>query len=532
MTDYLTYFQENYSLLIIFIQLFAYSITTMHIQLPESKIVRILIVDDDEDDYIIASNLIAQIISNYRFQADWCPGYADALQKICSGGYDIYFIDYHLGSRTGLDLITEALQNNCEEPMVLLTGVGNQEIDLLAAQAGAVDYLVKAEMTAEKLERCIRYAMARHVFIKALKANEQKYRAIFEKSKDGVFVANMRLHFLDINQTGTELFGYRREEVLQMDLGDVLVNKEDAIMIDQEISSHGMLLDREIAFISKTGAVLQTTVSLTREKDEKSNFYLQGIVHDISGLKKMEKSKLQTEKFKATERLLMMLAHELRNPLNNILLASDHLAGSGANGEQKNLLDIIARNGSRINKMVTELMDASRATEVIKQRITLQSLMDSSLSAAADRITLNRIELTKAYPDRDAFIMADPAKMQIAFVNLIINALEAVDKNRGVLSITVQEENKQWLVSIEDNGPGMSQDILNRIFEPYFTSKKNGMGLGLASVLSIIKSNDAFVEVESTLGKGTRFLIGFEKYENKMFSLNISDEKTILKKAE
>ncbi len=483
----------------------------MHIQLPETKNVRILIVDDDEDDFLITKEFIGSIKGNYVFNIEWCPDYDLALQKICGSEYDIYFIDFRLGARTGLELIMESIKNECEEPIVLLTGVGNHEIDMQAMQAGAVDYLVKSDLNAEKLERCIRYAMARHEFIKALKANEQKYRAIFEKSKDSVFVADMQLNFLDVNQISAELFGYSRKELLSMNLRSLLANMEDGLEMEQQLASNGIVLDREVDFISKAGQVKQTTVSLTREKDEKSNSYLQGIVHDISGLKKMEKVNLQTEKFKATERLLRILAHELRNPLNNILLASDQLAVSGANGEQSKLLDIIGRNGTRINTMITDLMDASRATEVIKEKLTIQSLIENSLAATADRITLNRIELTKVYPDQDAFIMADAEKLKIAFVNLIINAVEAVSNDTGLITITVHAEDQRYIVSIADNGAGISEETINRIFEPYYTSKKNGMGLGLASVLSIIRSHGAAIEVKSTVGRGTVFTITFEK---------------------
>src|SRR5215471_6725262 len=122
--------------------------------------VRVLIVDDDEDDFFITSDLIRQIPDN-NFKIDWCYNYDQALKSINAGGYDIYFVDYRLGIKTGIDLLKEACSNGCEEPIVLLTGKGNKIIDVEAMQIGATDYLIKSELSVEKLERCIRYSLER-----------------------------------------------------------------------------------------------------------------------------------------------------------------------------------------------------------------------------------------------------------------------------------------------------------------------------------------------------------------------------------
>ena len=125
--------------------------------------------------------------------------------------YDLYFVDYRLGVKTGLDLLKEAINANCDEPIVLLTGKGNYKVDMDAMQAGAVDYLVKTELTSEKLERCIRYALDRSASIKALKTNERKFRSIFERSKDAVFITNEDSRFVDMNSATCKLLGYTKE---------------------------------------------------------------------------------------------------------------------------------------------------------------------------------------------------------------------------------------------------------------------------------------------------------------------------------
>src|SRR3954469_22469699 len=133
-----------------------------------SRPVRILIVDDDEDDFFLTSEYISDI-PNHTFEIAWCATYGEALQSILNSSHDMYFIDYRLNVKTGIDLLKEAMLNQCEEPIVLLTGKGNQKIDMEAMRLGAVDYLVKSELNSEKLERCIRYALEKAATLKELR---------------------------------------------------------------------------------------------------------------------------------------------------------------------------------------------------------------------------------------------------------------------------------------------------------------------------------------------------------------------------
>jgi two-component system, sporulation sensor kinase E len=103
---------------------------------------KILIIDDDEDDFFITSEYIKNIPGS-NFNVTWCYDYNEAIDRICSREYELFFVDYFLGAKTGLELIKEAIELKCEEPFILLTGIGNQKIDIEAMKAGAVDYLGK-----------------------------------------------------------------------------------------------------------------------------------------------------------------------------------------------------------------------------------------------------------------------------------------------------------------------------------------------------------------------------------------------------
>jgi signal transduction histidine kinase len=240
---------------------------------------------------------------------------------------------------------------------------------------------------------------------------------------------------------------------------------------------------------------------------------VQGIIHDITNLKKAEKATLQAEKLAAAGRLVRTLAHEVRNPLNNINLSVEQLGHGSDSDENRFLLDVIQRNSMRIGGLITELLDSSRPTELVMEKHMLQGIMDDTIAAALDRVTLQRINMQIHYMDEPAFIMADKHKLKIAFLNILINAIEAITQGPGNIGIDISQKGSKYMVQISDNGSGISEENLSRLFEPYFTSKRNGMGLGLASTLTILQSHKASVEVQSKVAQGTTFSIGFAPAE-------------------
>jgi len=139
--------------------------------------INVLIIDDDEDDYFITSDYLKNIPGK-NFLIDWCYNYKNALDEIKRKKHDIYLVDYRLGIKTGIDLIKEAIRLEFDTPFILLTGKGDIHIDEEAMQLGAFDYLIKAELTSEKLERSIRYSIDRARTLNELKTKE-KSTAIF-----------------------------------------------------------------------------------------------------------------------------------------------------------------------------------------------------------------------------------------------------------------------------------------------------------------------------------------------------------------
>jgi PAS domain S-box-containing protein len=475
-----------------------------------SELIRILIVDDDEDDFVITSSLIKDI-PNGNFTIEWCPKHTDALKKICSKEYDIYFIDNFLGGITGMELLVKAIACNTDSPMILLTGKGNRDIALQALDSGAADYLVKSELNTEKLERCIRYSLEKAMALKQLRDNEQKFRTIFEQTRDAIFIANQDLQLKDCNKAMEVLLGYTSDEIKHLNLYDLLADEDDVEIIKKMLAASIEVNDMEADFQHQTGELLNCIFSATIITRPDNTKYIQGALHDITKLKKAERSVLMSEKLAATGRLARTLAHEVRNPLTNINLSVDHLRGMEYSDVQQHYFDIISRNSKRINDILTELLASSKPAHTEMQDYILQDILDKSIHAAMDRIMLKHIKLQVRYADKPIQIKADADKLTLAFLNLIINAVEAMEENTGKLMISVVEVADHWEVKITDNGVGIPEESIPKLFEPYFTAKRNGMGLGLSATLNILHAHNAQVDVTSVEGVGTTFSIIFGK---------------------
>ncbi|HEX6916319.1 MAG TPA: ATP-binding protein [Chitinophagaceae bacterium] len=469
--------------------------------------VKILVIDDDKDDFLIISDYI-QLIPENQSRIDWCYNYDEALDHIRRRTHQIYFVDYRLGAKTGLDLLKQAMEMDCQEPIILLTGKGNHAIDIKAMQTGATDYLIKSELNTEKLERCIRYALERSASVQALRENEKKYRNIFEKSKDAVFLADPEFRFKDVNPATCELMGYKRGELIGMNFYELLSPEATKVLQDQ-LSDSGEVRDLELEVQTKSKEKKACILSVGIQTDKDNSFILQGILHDITNIKKTEKANLQIEKLAATGRLIRTLAHEVRNPLNNINMSVDQLLTEPRSEDDQIYFDIIQRNSKRIDNLITELLESSRPYDLNFQPHSLQDIMDETLSMAIDRIKLRNIKLEKEYPDQEAVIRADKDKLKLALLNFVINAVEAVEEKTGELKISINSRDNRHILNIRDNGCGIAEENLSRLFEPYFTTKRNGIGLGLASSLNILQSHKAKIDVRSALNAGTQFTISF-----------------------
>jgi signal transduction histidine kinase len=249
--------------------------------------------------------------------------------------------------------------------------------------------------------------------------------------------------------------------------------------------------------------------------DEQAKSYRKQLEMKVKELQEanLELEKLRSlEKFTATGRIARTIAHEIRNPLTNIALASEQIKTESNNDEESTmLLEMIGRNANRINHMISELLTSTKFALLQYSNVSINSLLDESLELAKDRIELKHIKLEKNYANPDCDVVADSEKMKIALLNIIVNAVEAMEKDKGILEVQVREEGDKCCIEIKDNGSGMDEETKQKLFDPYFTKKGNGSGLGLTHTQNIILNHNGSIYVKSSLGEGSVFTVMLDR---------------------
>lgn len=206
----------------------------------EKEIIKVLLVDDDEDDYILTKYLFDDL-KNDVYELEWTTDGAQALAAMKAHEHDIYFVDYRLGEFNGLEIIREAIESGCTSPLVLLTGQGDEEVDFQAMQAGAADYLVKGELEAPLLERVIRYSIRQARTFEKMHASETKFRSVIQSASDAIFLVNQKGEITLWNEAAEKIFDYSEAEILGKQaivlMGEKYANKALEIGLDKTISN-------------------------------------------------------------------------------------------------------------------------------------------------------------------------------------------------------------------------------------------------------------------------------------------------------
>ena len=252
-----------------------------------------------------------------------------------------------------------------------------------------------------------------------------------------------------------------------------------------------------------------------RNKNGKVYEYLV-LLRNVQEQKLVQKALLHAEKLSIKGEIARTLAHELRNPIASIGMSADILEKMVVKPEMKplnNYLGIIKRSTSTLNKLVTELLTASNYSPPVFKKCCLAKVTNKALANAKDRIYLTGVKVIKKYRS-PYYINADEEKLQIALLNIIVNASEAMLPDEGVLILIIKKKKETFELSIADNGCGMEQEQLDRLFESFYTQKPEGMGIGLNSVKNILDDHGATIQVESVPKEGTSFILTFPCHED------------------
>lgn len=239
------------------------------------------------------------------------------------------------------------------------------------------------------------------------------------------------------------------------------------------------------------------------------------LIEDLTKIKKMEYSLKQSEKLAAVGGLAAGVAHEIRNPLAGISGSIELLSQTTHNEDDKKLMKIILREIDRLNNLITEFLDYSKPEKPPVDSCNLVLILNDVIENAKNNSKLNQKIRVEAHFPQQALIKGYSDKLKQAFLNIVINAYQAMDKKEdGALIIQLQLQSDHWRLLIKDTGEGMKEETLKRLFEPFYTTKSKGTGLGLAVTYKILEVHQAQIFVRSQLGQGTEFEFNFPCLES------------------
>ncbi|OGW29716.1 MAG: hypothetical protein A2X56_06400 [Nitrospirae bacterium GWC2_57_13] len=401
---------------------------------------------------------------------------------------------------------------------------GRERVDLPESPVLEIDSLIKNfRAMAEALSGKFQEIESAN---RTIRESEEKYRTLFEQSKDVVFISSREGRFLDINPAGIELFGYAsKDEMLKMDIPeDLYLNAEDRRRLIDNYGQKGYVKDFEVVMKKKDGEPVTVLITATVEHDEAGGISMfRGTMRDVTQLKKLEQLLLQAQKMEAVGQLAGGVAHDFNNILTAIVgygnLATMQM--SEDDPLRMNVENILAA-AERAANLTHGLLAFSRK-QIINPKPVQVNAVVRDVEKLLRRLIGEDIEFRTVLTPDDPTVMADSGQIQQVLMNLATNARDAMP-NGGALTIEtslvhwksgsaasgVPEQASDFvLVALSDTGAGMDEKVRSRIFEPFFTTKEvgRGTGLGLAIVYGIVAQHDGFIEVSSIPGSGTTFRV-------------------------
>ena len=230
-----------------------------------------------------------------------------------------------------------------------------------------------------------------------------------------------------------------------------------------------------------------------------------------AAMKEVESSQsalVRSEKLAAVGQLAASVGHELRNPLAAVRNANTFIGkrvkANGADARVIEFVDLIDRELKACGKIIGDLLDFARERALVLAPTPLRALCDEAISLVAN----GKIEVVNAIPDDLPIPTIDKEMFRQVLINLVQNAVEAMDgREQGKVTVSAAKASGAWQLSVKDDGPGMKREVVDKVFEPLFTTKVKGTGLGLAIVASIIKQHRGTIRCDSDVGRGTEFVI-------------------------
>ncbi|MDH4163671.1 MAG: PAS domain S-box protein [Nitrospirota bacterium] len=474
---------------------------------------------------IVYANEQCVKIMGYRLDEYYAPGFDfkvliapeyhpiidDAFRKHMAGE-DIPAYEIALVTKTGkrvevIQMHTVINYENAPAVLGIITDITDRKLAELQVQA------MYEELERKVVERTSELTGA----LSALKTSESKLMAIFNAAADGIaLIDGATMKIVDANEMFCRMLGYRREELLGFELAKIHTEEHMPVIAESlsKVANETLHAGTDVLFKRKDGTILPMDVNGGPIVLE-DRTYLLGIFRDTTEHRKIKEELARKEKLATLGQLAGTVGHELRNPLAVIKNAAYYLKTVLPSPAEtvREYLEIIASEVDGSERILAELLDFARTTPPRKNRVAAGSLLRQSLDKCAvpGNIAL-RAEIPESLPEVDV----DLFQMTQVFRNLVVNAVQAMPKG-GELRVSARlkrderressDEKALLEITVADTGEGITPENMEKLFQPLFTTKMRGIGLGLTLCKKLTESNGGTIAVKSSAGQGAAFTV-------------------------
>jgi PAS domain S-box-containing protein len=501
------------------------------------KILNVLLIDDNPADCRLTKLTLAKSSLAIEFNLETAGNLAEGLELLGNKIFDLVLLDLGLPDSHGLETVDKVYESCSDIPIVVLTGLSDEEIGVRAIKRGASDYLVKSKSYGDLLIRSIRYSFERKRTERLLRDSRERYRRITEAVTDYIYTVmleNGQPLYTIHRDTSISITGYTPEEfTANPSLWIDMVFPDDRDIVRKQNSqclSCQTVGPLEHRIMRKDGRVRWVKSTLVQHYNEQGELMsYDGLLRDITERREVEEQLEQAKKRsdqmaqkaeaanQSKSEFLNNMSHEMRTPLTSIKAYAKTILRDPAMPEEtrQKFLAVIDEQSDRLADLIEDLLEVARIESgriTIKQEIVdITVISKKALTTVKPLAAKKNIELQANISEELPELQADESKIESVLTNLLNNAVKFTPEG-GQVSIGVEATNDEMVISVSDTGMGIPKEALSKIFERFSRvdrpgTSTQGSGLGLFIVHNIVTMHNGRIEVESKVDHGTTFTV-------------------------